>query len=217
MNWRKSFYLSFIPLFAFLAFLLYEKPQGPERSGVRTLASLPGQNRSKIRKKINPRVEAAVRGRKNQDPYLRNRIPQSVEVGLVRNPSVKVTKGHELLRDVAATPQKDYRPEMGEILKESDGMVYFRAPQDHRYTPVAISRRTGALFPVSQVLHVRGATPSVRESLLRQGYTQYYYQAPLKLLSVKSKSGQVLSAYNELAQKGLKVELEVLKPTDRNF
>ncbi len=217
MNWRKSFYLSFLPLFAFLAFLLYEKPQGQERPGLRTLASLPTQKRTTVRKKIAPRVAAAVRGRGDQDPYLRNRIPQSVEVGLTRNSSVNVTKGYELLQDVAAIANKDYRPEFGEILKESEGMVYFRTHHEHRHTPVAISRRTGALFPVSQVLHVRGVTPVIRHSLLSQGYTQYYYQAPLKFLSIKSKDGNVLSAYTELAQKGLKVELEVLRPTDRNF
>ncbi len=217
MNWRKSFYLSFIPLFLFLAFLLYEKPQGPESTGLRTLASLPKQKRTVARKKIAPKVAAAVRGRGDQDPYLRNRIPQSVEVGLIRDTSVNVTKGHELLRDVAAIPRKDYRPELGEILKESDGMVYFRTQAEHRYTPVAISRRTGALFPVSQVLHVRGVTPVVRDSLLGQGYTQYYYQAPLKFLSIKSKDGHLISAYKDLVQKGYKVELEVLRPTDRNF
>jgi hypothetical protein len=217
MNWRKSFYLSFIPLFAFLAFLLYEKPQGPDRTGLRTLASLTTQKRTTVRKKIAPRVAEAVRGRVAQDPYLRNRIPQSVEVSLVRDSSINVTKGYELLRDVGVVTVKDYRPEFGEILKESDGMVYFRTNYEHRHTPVAISRRTGSLFPVSQVLHLRGVTAVIRDSLLGQGYTQYYYQAPLKFLSIKSKNGHVLSAYNDLTQKGYKVELEVLRPTDQNF
>jgi hypothetical protein len=217
MNWRRSFYLSFIPLFVFLTFLLSERPQGPERPGTRKLASDPAAKRPGVRKSLTPKVVAAVRGRADQDPFLRNRLPQSVEATLVRDPAVTVSKGFELVRDVAALPRKEFRLELGEVLKETDDLVFFRTREPRNHIPVAISRQTGALFPISKVLHVSDATAAVREALLRDGYAENYYHPRIRFLSIRSPGTSVLDAYDQLTRRGYKVRLEVLRPRHQIF
>lgn len=67
-------------------------------------------------------------------------------------------------------------------------------------------------YPISSIIHVRNATSKVRQELLSLGLTEYYYNSSIKLLSLDSKSENVLEFYTDLADKGYQVELEVLKP-----
>lgn len=211
MNWRKSIIFSFLPLLVFLGFILTNKKDEPKVTK-RTVASVPQKQKTQMKKIVHPRVVAAFQGKVNQNSYLRNRIPQSVESTFEKDDMVKVTRGYEFLKDVAAIPSKEYKPEMGEVIQEHDGMVYFRASPGHPYSPVAISKTTNNLYPISSILHIKGATQALRTNVLAQGYKEYYYHAPLKFLSIKSESAQVLKMYSELKEKGFQVQLEVLKP-----
>lgn len=211
MNWRKSILISFLPLLAFLGFVLTNK-QDEKKVTKRTLASIPMKQKVHSKKLVHPRVVAAFQGKVNQNNFLRNRIPQSVESTLTKDPAVKITKGYEFLKDVGAISKKDYKPEMGEIIQERNGFVFFKANSGHPFSPVAISRTTNNLYPIASILHIKGATMDLRNQVLAQGYKEYYYHAPFKFLSIKSEASQVLRMYSELKEKGFQVELEVLKP-----
>lgn len=217
MNWRKSFLLSFIPLLAFMVFLLTDKKQEARTAAPqkRVVASVDKKKKKQPEfKKTETKKDpvAYLQRRTNQNESLKNRIPQSVQSSFTRDKSVRVTKGYEFLTDVAAIPKKDYHPDMGEKLQEHNGFVFFRAPEGHSYHPVAISRMNHNLYPISSVLHIKGATPEIRTSLLAQGHKEYYYHAPLKFLSIKAETDQLLHIYSQLKEQGFKVELEVLKP-----
>lgn len=211
MNWRKSITLSFLPLLVFLGFVLTNK-KAEKKVSIRTVASVPQKTKLRAKKIVHPRVVAAFQGKKNQNSYLRNRIPQSVESTFEKDETVKLTRGYEFLKDVAAISSKEFKPEMGHVIQEHDGIVFFRANPGHPYSPVAISKTTNNLYPISSILHIKGATPALRSDVLAQGYKEYYYHAPLKFLSIKSDSAQVLRMYSELKEKGFQVQLEVLKP-----
>lgn len=216
MNWRKSIALSFLPLLVFLGFMLTNK-KDETKVTKRTLASVPYKPKFHSKKFVHPRVVAAFQGKRNQNSYLRNRIPQSVESTFEKDESVKVTRGYEFLKDVAAVSSKDFKPTMGQVIQERDGFVFFRASPGHPYSPVAISKTTNNLYPISSILHIKGATQALRSDVLAQGYKEYYYHAPLKFLSIKSDSAQVLRMYSELKGKGFQVQLEVLKPRQQTI
>lgn len=208
MNWRKTIAFSFIPLIAFLLFIRHEEKPEPKRIH-RTVAS---KDAPKKNKTLTPSVVASLQGKAPTHKFLRNRIPQSVEMTLQKDPDIHLTKGHEFLKDVAAIPKNQYRPDMGEVLQQNDHFVFFRTSEHHEYIPVAISKMTNTLYPISSVLHIKGATKDLRSSLLSQGFEEYYYHAPLKFLSIKSEAGQVMKVYSELEKQGYNVQLEVLKP-----
>lgn len=215
MNWRKTTILSFIPLIAFLLFIRWENKPEKKAAPVRKIASKYSHNK---KTPLTPSVVANIQGKSvSTDKFLRNRIPQSVESTLQKNPEVHLTRGHEFLKDVAAIPVKEYKPSMGEILQQNDHFVFFRAQEGHEFIPVAISKMTNTLYPISSVLHIRGATNALRTVLVSQGYEEYYFHAPLKFLSIKSEAGQVMRTYAELEKQGYQVQLEVLKPGHKSI
>lgn len=214
MEWRKNFIIIFSPLLAVLWFTLRNETPVENSRVERKVASLP---RAKAPTQVQTARMVAKRHptlTRSGAPHrmLMDRIPQNVEETFDKDTSIKLTPGYDFLKDVAAVPKGNYRPAMGEIIQENKELIYFRTNPGHQFIPVAISRSTNMLYPISSILHVKGATPSVRQNLLDKGYTQYYYHAPLKLLSIESSSSQVLKDYSELQKKGFKVELEVLKP-----
>ncbi len=213
MNWRKKIALIFLPLLIFLGFVLLGK-KSEKKMTIRRLASVPSQSKPKVhpRKIIHPRVIAVFQGKINTDNILKNRIPQNLEMTFIKDESIQLTKGYEFLKDVAAIPKKDFNPGLGEIIQDKEGLVYFRAPEGHDYIPVAISKSTNNIYPIASVLHIKGATQELRSSFLAEGLEEYYYHAPLKFLSIKTRPGDVLRIYHELKEKGFRVELEVLKP-----
>lgn len=147
----------------------------------------------------------------------KNRLPQSVQSGLVKDPGILVTRGHVFLKEVAAIPIKEFNESMGELVQQDKNFVYFRAGENQSYIPVALSKSTNMLYPISSVLHVHGATAGMRSELLNEGYKQYYYHAPLKLLSLQSGPDGVMKTYSELIEKGYNVNLEVLRPGHQTF
>lgn len=213
MNWRKSIAFSFLPLLAFLGFMLTGKKDETLTEKNRVIASINIKKEEQHTFKASPIKNRSLNQRRfNQNDLLRNRIPQSVESGFLKDHSVKLTKGYEFLTNVGAVTKKQYNPDMGEIVAEAQGFVFFKTNSPDRYNPVAISKTTNKLYPLSQILHIRGVTADLRSSVLGQGLQEYYYHPPLKLLSVKTESGQLMQVYHELKKQGLNVELEVLKP-----
>lgn len=217
MNWRKSIILSFLPLLAFLGVMLRNKestslPAKRQIASVKIEAEKKQQKSDPIARKV-----AAFQQHGNQNEILRNRIPQSVKASFTADKKIHLTRGYDFLTDVASVPKKDYRSGMGDELLEHSGFVFFRAEEGHSYYPVAISRTTSTLYPISSVLHIRGATEELRNTVLAQGHEEYYYHAQLKLLSIKAGPGQIMKTYSELREKGFNVELEVLRPKHKTI
>lgn len=213
MEWRKKLALSFLPLFCAMYFLMSKEKEANVVEPTRKLASMPKQKRDPYTKKIvHHRTIAAFKGKIVTHQIYKNRIPQSVESSLKKDKAVKLTRGFEFVKDVGAIPKDQYNPSMGEIIQQNEHFVFFRAGENHQYIPVAMTKSTRIIYPISNILHIKGATPAIRQEVLNAGFTQYYYHAPLKFLSVESKSGGVLQTYKDLQSRGFQVELEVLKP-----
>lgn len=213
MNWRQTLSLCFIPLIIIMVIIV--KGQDEKIVPVqnkRSIASHNYRNLPRYRKTVPQRTISALKNKKVPHQFFKDRIPASVEESFEKNNSVKVSRGYELVTDVAAIPLANFNPALGAVVHKDENFVFFRANPGHGYVPVAISKSTKMLYPISSVLHIRGASESIRNQLIGQGYEQYYYQPALKFLSIQSKSGEVLKLYNDLSKKGLNVQLEVLKP-----
>lgn len=213
MNWRHKLSLCFIPLIIIMVILV--KGQDEEIVPVnnkRTIASHNTRNFPRYRKSVPQRSISALKNKKVPHQFYKNRIPASLEQSFEKDTEVKVSRGYELLTDVAAIPKENFNPALGTVIHKDEHFVFFRANPNHTFVPVAISKSTKMLYPISSVVHIRGASESMRNQLVGQGYEQYYYQPQLKFLSIQSKSGEVLKLYNDLTKKGYNVQLEVLKP-----
>jgi hypothetical protein len=219
MNWRKSVALSFLPLLVLVALLLKDnKSSDIETNKVRRVASVPKKNNENTKiPKVFTRRSILFPERHDQNSFLRNRIPQSLEKSFEKLEDVRVTEGYEYIANVGAIAKKDFRPELGEVISDRAGLVYFRTSQGHSFIPVALSKITNTLYPISSILHIKGATPEIRSEVMGRGFKEYYYHGPLKFLSIKSTSGEVVKLYSELKQQGFKVELEVLKPQHKSI
>lgn len=210
MNWRNRLSLCLLPLALVLFFVLKNSPQEKtQKIQARKIASTPI---SKLKKPLPPKAIQALKKKSLRHEDLRNRIPQSEEETFQKDGSIKLSKGYEFLKDVGAVSIKDFQSEMGEVIQRTDHLVYFRAGSGHPYIPVAISRHTNILAPISSIVHVKNISPVLRSTLLAEGYEQYYYHKHLKFLSLKGQSGKVLDLYTDLVQKGYEAQLEVLKP-----
>lgn len=215
MEWRKKLALSFVPLFCVMYFLLSKEKEIINPAPTRKFASVPMPIKSPAtyaKKIVQHRTIAAFKGKLISHQIYKNRIPQSVESSFQKDKEVRMTRGFELLKDVAAIAKDQYKPSMGEIIQQNDNFIFFRAGENHNYIPVAMTKSTRLIYPISNILHIKGATPVLRKEVLAAGFTQYYYHAPLKFLSIESKSGGVLETYRDLSSRGYKVELEVLRP-----
>lgn len=121
-------------------------------------------------------------------------------------------KSYQLVEEVLTLSKEEYRPEMGKIIKQQDGLVFYRPEsKDAKGWPVALHKGRQKLYPISHILHIKGVDSDLRQKLTHLGLTEYYYHAPLKLLSVRSTPTKVLQQYEELKAQGLAVRLEVLK------
>jgi hypothetical protein len=213
MEWRKKLALSFVPLICAMYFLMSKEKEISIVEPGRKLASMPKPHRDHYTKKIvHHRTIAAFKSKIVTHQIYKNRIPQSVESSLQKDKEIRVTRGFDFLKDVGAIPKDEYKASMGEIIQQNENFVFFKAGENHHYIPVAMTKSTRLIYPISSILHIKGATAAVRQEVLNAGFNQYYYHAPLKFLSVESKSGGVLETYKDLQGRGLKVELEVLRP-----
>ena len=172
----------------------------------------PAKSKQPIIHQANPRAQRLFQGRPPVDNFIVNRIPQSVENNFEKDASVKLTKGHVLLRNVAATPKENFQTSFGEEIYQDELYVYFLTTEGHSFIPVALMKSTNRPYPISSIIHVKNVTEKLRQELRSQGLTEYYYNSSIKLLSLDSKAENVLDFYNDLADKGYQVELEVLKP-----
>ena len=219
MDWQKKIVIIFCPLLIMVYFLVQENKKAEvNHRPSRNIASFPVAKKPLPQQiKNESRKIATVQKQPKAPLLLRYRVPQSIKETFERNSNIKLTKGYEFLNNVAAIPKNRFDTSLGSVIQRTDDLVFFRASPGHQYIPVALSKSTNMLYPISSILHVKGATPELREGLLQKGYVQYYYHRPLKLLSLETKAGEVVKVYSKLQKEGFKVELEVLKPHHQTF
>lgn len=218
-DWRYKILVVFCPLLLLLYFYVSEnkKAEVSHRTSRSIASSTTPVKKAVVDSPKEQRRTIAQEQKLPKNNFLLNRIPQSIEETFEKNSNFKMTPGFELVENVAALPEDRFKPSLGSIVQKRDGMVYFRADPGHPYIPVALSRTTNMLYPISSILHVKKATQEIRKDLLKRGFKQYYYHPSLKLLSIESKSGHVIKTYQELLRDGYKVELEVLRPSHQKI
>jgi hypothetical protein len=216
-NWRHKLTFSFLPLIACLIF--FKKERQHEEISIpkpiqRHVASAK-DNQIARQKIVDPKRIRVIRGKTLDHSLLRNRIPQSIEDTFDKNPKIKISRGHDFLERILALPKENYKPSMGEVVKKDDQYIYFKSESQEGASPVAISRLSNTLYPISSILHIKEASTALKDEILAKGHKQYYYHPHLKFLSIETVSDQVMKTYNDLTQAGYQVELEVLKPSHR--
>lgn len=113
--------------------------------------------------------------------------------------------------DYIKSIEKDkYEKSLGEIISEKGNLVFFKSQaQDDKFANVVYDKKTDAYFSISSVLKINQASDDLRQSLLGQGFEEYYYRKDIKLLFVQSTHSQVLETYQELLKKGVDAHLEI--------
>jgi hypothetical protein len=221
MEWIKRLPLLFIPLFI-LTYLLRDKnkiemSQSPTIVSRQVASTSMNVSENTHKNDTRSDIKKLVILPKNQDSLLRDRTPQSLQSDFKEDPSIVVSKGNEFISNVGAISKSDYTPRMGPIIHEDMGLVFFKTESNHNFIPVAQSRMTRALYPISSILHIEGVKPSLRDDILGLGYSEHYYQPRAQFLSIKSDPSNIMKAYSDLRQKGYNVQLEVLTPHHKTF
>lgn len=116
----------------------------------------------------------------------------------------------QVVNNVRTISRANYRPEMGIILQELNGNVFFKQEKSSpEWGNVVYDRSTRMLYPISSNLRIEGITPTARQELLSQGYEEQYYDPAIKTLFVQNEHTEVLNNYQTLASQGLNVSLEI--------
>ncbi len=194
------------------------------RSGVKTegkkveTPSLPQKVKpvsNYVPKKFPP-VKEKVRTPASTPALDRKKIQRSFS-SIQQTSGIKVGKSYEVLNDVSSMLKKDFRPEMGKKISEDKQYIFFHpASQNQPGYPVAMNSSTRRLYPISPVLHVKGADLTLRDQLKAEGMKEFYFNERMKILSVEVSPSMVLAQYQNLLKRGLDVRLEVLKDPPRS-
>lgn len=135
---------------------------------------------------------------------------------LAKTSGLKVGSSYEVLSDASTVLKTDYRPQMGQKISQDKNYIFFHpASQQFQSYPVAINASTKKLYPISPVLHIKGADQGLRDQLNAQGMKEFYFNERMKMLSVEVSPASVLTHYQTLLQQGLDVRMEVLKDPPR--
>lgn len=126
------------------------------------------------------------------------------------NPEIQVGASYVFASDVGAIPQAQYDPQMGALISENKNWSYYKKSPGEASIPAAFSPSKNKFYPISSIIQVKDVGPDLRDDLLNSGLTEYHYLKNIKLLFVESSPDEVLKTYEQLKQKGLKAQLEVL-------
>jgi hypothetical protein len=216
-KWLKKLPLFLIPLFGIFWFTKTEPPTSSSVAEISLGREIASVSKTVTDKKfIRPdTIIVSEPEKENLAPL--DRTPQSLQSDFQEDPSIVVSKGNEFITNVGAITKEDYSPKMGPIIHEHMGLVFFKTESNHNYIPVALNRMTNALYPISSIIHLKGVNEALRNNILGQGYSEYYYQQRIQFLSIKSEPSNIMKDYSDLRQKGYDVQLEVLTPHHKTF
>jgi hypothetical protein len=217
MRWVKILSIFLILLFGLFWFIKGKSSTPSPTAAIFLNREIASVTKNMTEKKLNQSAALIVITPKIQNRTFQDRTPQSLQSEYRHDPSIVVSKGNEFISNVGAILKSDYTPRMGPIIHEDMGLVFFKTESNHNFIPVAQSRMTRALYPISSVLHIEGVKPSLRDDILSLGYSEHYYQPRVQFLSIKSDPSNIMKTYSDLRQKGYNVQLEVLTPHHKTF
>ena len=149
----------------------------------------------------------AGKGRRASPPKPILRIPQSEK-------ALKIGKSHVLVEGVSAVSESKFDSKLGKKITSSLGFVFYQPSSRQAAAlgvPVAMSSTNLKLYPLSQVVHIKGVDETLRGQLKTEGFKEYYYHSRLKLMSIENSPSEILQRYQEFKDRGLKVSLEIIK------
>ena len=140
--------------------------------------------------------------------------PQKLEGIMISPGALRIGKSFQLVKNLNAIHKTAYSPKFGKKIKEDKYFVFFKPNHSNRPGfPVAFNASRQKLFPISHILHLRGIDSSERDQFKAEGMSEFYYHAPLKMLSLNTSPATVVQQYQSLKARGFDVRLEVLKET----
>jgi hypothetical protein len=144
--------------------------------------------------------------------------PTSPEVTPIETASspIRGLEGLSLASALRALKATDFSPEMGDVIKEVAGMVYFKPANgrsDDSWSQVAYDKNNNRFFPISSILRVQGISQDRRDELLSNGFQEHYYSAPTSIMYVRSSQQTLWTDYKALEAQHLNVSVEVTRST----
>ncbi len=130
---------------------------------------------------------------------------------VIAEKDITLSRGNVVASNVGAIPLAEWKPPMGKLLSDDGVYGYFEKKPGEKSIPVAFNPKTRGLHPISAILHVRGVDEDMREAILKEGHTEYYYFKHIKRLSLRSTPEEVVGLYQDLGKRGYNVKLEVLE------
>ena len=210
---KKRWNLLFLASISLSLFLLYQKHHGEEQVtvGHAKIKNFPSPKLHPITIKY-PSIKAMARmpasnGQKASPPKPILRISQIEK-------SFKIGKSHILVEGVSAVSEAQFESKLGKKITSSLGFVFYHPSSRQTAAvgvPVAMNTNNLKLYPLSQIVHIRGVDDSLRGQLQAEGFKEYYYHSRLKLMSIENSPSEILQRYQEFKDRGLKVSLEILK------
>jgi hypothetical protein len=210
---KKRWYLVSLAFISLFLFVLYKKHPQEEKLtvGHAKMKNFPSPKLHPITIKY-PSIKAMARipaskGPKASPPKPILRIPQSEK-------AFKIGKSHVLLEGVAAVSEAQFNSKLGKKMTSSLGFVFYHPSSRQaagQGVPVAMNTNNLKLYPLSQIVHIKGVDDTLRGQLKAEGFKEYYYHSRLKLMSIENSPSEILQRYQEFKDRGLKVSLEILK------
>ncbi|GEM_PF-4361622 len=215
---RKILQFSFIPLSVIVCFLIYQK----DKKNI--------QNNSLIKVKSHPSQTAIIPA-----------LPRYIDRSIASVPHQKINQfksykkktythlvnaipnlsglphGYQMAQNLRAIKMSEYRSEMGEQIFKDNNYAYFKyeSTPDDAWEYVAYDSKNQKFYPISTVLKIEKIDLKQRESLVSQGYNEFYYRSDLKLLYLQTERKNLMATYAELEKQSLKPSFEILTLTDR--
>lgn len=202
----RFFHIGIIGSLVLLFVLTNEKPQGLSGHDAKT-AQPAKRFPAAIIKSSRPKSRKNFRKPASRNPASVPDFSKMIE----KNTKVKLSAGMILAENIGAMPVQDWKPGMKPFLSQSGAYGFYEKSPGDPSIPTAYNPRTNKFHIISSILQVRGADQSLREKFQKKGLEEYLYLEKVKILFVKSSSGEVVDLYQELRGEGHKVTLEVFK------
>lgn len=126
--------------------------------------------------------------------------------------ALKLPKDLRVIPNVHAVMKEEFDDSMGKFLEERAGMTIFRAEfPPMNAANVAYDKANDKFYPIASVIKIRGVDEDLKNKLISEGLEEHHYNDALKILFVKSTHEKVIALYQELTEKKLDPQLEIIR------
>lgn len=120
--------------------------------------------------------------------------------------------GLSLIEHHFVVKKDEYRPSMGMIFLERQGMVFVQSERrPDSGANVVYDKNNNAYYAVSAVLKIKDVDENLRQALLSEGHEEHYYHAPLKVMYIQSTHDKIVTLYEEIRSRNLNADLEIIR------